>query len=84
MDDMKYEDIAEIDTSKRIKQNKRNTEMKRKEKFSLLTTDIAKMRSSAIIWHLIKRHKFGIVLATSIIQFGLSTHAIQTVLEIAR
>ena len=35
MDDMKYEDITEIDTSKRIKHNKKEAEMKRKEKFSL-------------------------------------------------
>ena len=66
-DAMQYEDIPELNTSKRIKQNKEVKQMKELKTATVKSYDIYKMGTGAIVWHLIKRHKLSISITLNVV-----------------
>ena len=64
-DAMQYEDIPELNTSKRIKQNKK--EYIKMKTTQVKVTNINDMKTWAIVWHLIKRHKLSISVTLNVV-----------------
>lgn len=65
-DAMEYEDSTELFT-KKTKNIKRNKEMKELKTATVRSTDIYKMKSGAIVWYLIKRHKFALSVTLNVV-----------------
>lgn len=65
-DAMEYEDSTELFT-KKTKTNKKVKEMKELKTAAVKSTDIYKMGSGAIMWYLIKRHKFALSVTLNVV-----------------
>lgn len=77
---MNWEDVSDVDSFKRLKTQK----AKKDKKMNFKVTDIDKMNSAAIIWHLVRKHKFELSVTLNVALFAMWSNAAPVILSVLR
>lgn len=82
---LEFEDINEVDTPKRIREfkNKKVEKMHyNKDKFRV--TDITRMGTLAIVWFLVRKHKFMLSMVLNIVLFLAWSNVLPMIVDVLR